>query len=206
MPSMRFNIKGAVGNEDAGGTFYDGPIPAKGTYTGKLKIVKVQEIKNGANAGKPRLQILAEITGPKNAKNIKGGSCIGAGVWGGANVTDQGVPFVNQFLNALTNGSEAQKVAIQKAFWEKSVPTDDEGNIEKIGRWLINSPNGELPVAFTVKHSTYNGELQAQIGRWLVKEDKTDEGVDAEADADEDEDPDLEDADVEDEDDNDDPY
>lgn len=173
MPKLSFGIDG-VGKEDIEGGFYQGDPPVPGTYKGKLKICRVGKIKKaGENQGKPRLAILVEITEGKYK---------GAGVWTGLNVTDQGVPYVNQWLNSLTDGSNSAKKAIQDAFWGPGpdvVKNGDIVEVKKIGRYPINSPEGEIPIIFTVKKGKdQDGSPRPEVGRFLSKSTSSDQDGD----------------------------
>lgn len=210
MPKVKFGINGE--GVEGGGNFYDGPPPPAGTYTGKLKRLELTKTSGGPNAklpkGTPMMRILVEITGPKSAKKYHG-----AGLFRQIPIAESTAGFVNQFLAAITDGSETAVKRIQKVFWGEGPFINDEGHFVKIGTTKIGSPEGEREVVIQTKLRKYEGETKAEIARFLTKQsdeadDMTDEDADADdddldVDVDEDEVDDDEDAD-EDEDDSDD--
>lgn len=216
MPRKKFGSKDFKGEgaEPEGGN-YDNTPPKPGTYQGKLKGLKVTEIQTGPNAGADRLRVLVEITGPKGAKNINGGSAVGTGVFSGLNITEQGAGYVNQFLHAVAGAkSAADKKAIEKAFWGvgkyDGCAMDEDGEVEKIGKALfIGSPAGERPIGIvTTVRPNKDGEKMADISRFLapkaadddddVDEDDDEEDIEEpEEDDEEDEEEDEEDEDEE---------
>ena len=168
MAKFEFGIDGT--NDDAAEGFpqWDGPIPPVGSYSGKLKLAKLGQIKPGsANAGKTRIMLMVELTDEGPYK--------GYPAFGGVNVIESGKQFVNQWLRSLTDGSEAQFTAIKKAFYRDGKGlrpnTDfdpDSGHIQRIGKWLLNSPNGSIPVKVTLRHRTWEGNTNAQVQSWLL--------------------------------------
>lgn len=164
MPKFNFGLD--VTDVDAAEGFgdYEGPLPPNGAYDGRLKVVKIAKIKSEKNAGKLRLQIGVEITHP----DFKGYFA-----WGGVNLTDQGAPFVNQFLRAITDGSDSEFNAIRKAFSSSAGVVVDEKkeNVLKIGKWKIDSPQGELPIKVQLKQRTWDGVTRAGVQTFLLRED-----------------------------------
>ena len=170
MAKFNFGIDGS--NEDAAEGFptWDGPTPPVGSYGAKLKVAKLAQIKQGSqNAGKTRIMLLAEITDPGPYK--------GYSAFGGVNVIDSGLQFVNQWLRSLTDGSEAQFTAIKKAFYRDGKGLrpgtdydEDTAHIKRIGKWLINSPDGQIPVKVTLQHrvNPNTGDTQANVKTWLL--------------------------------------
>lgn len=179
MGKVKFGIDAddAIGAEAGeGGSFYDGPIPPRGAYRGVLKRLELVA-KNGS--GDPMLRYLIEL---KAKPNTEASKYDGYGVWGNQNVTDQGKGYVNQFLDALTNGSDEQILATRKAFWGGQLVVEDEGegHVIRIGKMQIGSPSGSRTVAFTGKRTTYKGEEKLEVQRFLVSKEE-EEPVDVES-------------------------
>jgi hypothetical protein len=78
---------------------------------------------------------------------------------------DSVAPYVNQFLRALTDGSDAEFDKIRKAFDSGPVVDERQKNILKIGTWKINSPEGEIPVKVAVKQRSYIPDGQTNAVR-----------------------------------------
>lgn len=157
MPKFNLSINGV--NEEAaeGREQWSGPLPPKGSYPAVLKMVKVKKIKN-KNDNRLQIMVLLNTDDEYN----------GCPVFGGVNLTDQGIPYVNQFLQALTDGSDAQFTKIKKAFYAGFVVDEKKENVLKIGTWKINSPEGELPVRISLTHSTWEGKTNPQISSFLL--------------------------------------
>lgn len=158
MAKQKWDIDGKGVDPQAGLT-YEGPDLPKGSWPAKVKRMTVGKIKTASeNQGKPRISILLEVQTsdiPDKAKYH------GAPVWDGLNIISSSVGFVNAFLHGLTDGSDAEKRAIESAFWDKDKGPDvkrEENkagetvtHIKRIGKYLVNSPNGELMVQITTK-------------------------------------------------------
>lgn len=168
MAKFSFGIDGSDEGAAEGFPPWEGPIPPVGSYGAKLKVARLTQIKPGsANQGKTRVFLLAEVTDEGPYK--------GYPAMGGVNVIDGSLQFVNQWLRSLTDGSEEQFLAVKRAFYREGkglrpgTDYDEEnGHIKRIGKWLVNSPKGEIPVKVTLKPSTYQGNTTAQVATWLV--------------------------------------
>lgn len=154
---MKWDLNGK-GVAPTAGSGYSGPPLPKGSWPCKIKRITVGSIKNGANAGKPRLSILLEV----QTADIAGKEQYhGAPVWDGLNIIQSGVGYTNAFLHALTDGSESAKRAIESAFWDSDKGPDvkksktkagvEETHIVRIGKVKINSPEGTVMVQITSK-------------------------------------------------------
>jgi len=154
-----------------GGDWYDGPLPKPGFYTGPIKKVMLQKGTKGV-----RWMVLCEIgSGPFK----------GAGVVKWLQPEGQNIPWFNQWLHSMTDGSEAQMRGITKAFAEigYTVDKDDKDRIVlvKIGKNF--NPIGKV-IGFVVKQRTIEqgdraGEVVAEISRFAVPKggaDDEDEG------------------------------
>ena len=154
MPKFSLEINGVGQGAAEGRAGWSGELPPTGAYTGKLKIVSVgaisQAAKNPANRGKPKFNVGVELS------NTPDGKYDGFMAWGSLNLIDSGIPYINQFLHALTDGSEKSITAVEKAFYETGPIVDDrQQHILKVGSYTVNSPNGELPIKVSIKKSSY---------------------------------------------------
>jgi len=153
MPKFSLDINGIDQGAAEGREAWAGEIPPTGTYKGILKVVQLktisQEASVEANRGKPKLNIGVELT--------EAGQYSGYVAWANINLVDQSIPYVNQFLISLTDGSDAQFAAIKKAFYPPNgfVTDDRKQHITAIGKWKIESPEGTIPVLVSVKKRGY---------------------------------------------------
>jgi len=133
-----------------------GELPPTGSYKGFVKVLSLGTIGPEAkNAGKPKLSVGVELRADKGSPAQKYDGFI---AWGNLNLIESAKPYINQFLMALTDGSDEQFAAIQKAF-ENNIETDArKKHIEKIGRWNVNSPNGELPIMVSLSNKPFHNE------------------------------------------------
>ncbi len=198
---LKFDIDGR-GDDPAGGMGYNGPDLTKGVYIFKVKRMTMGAIKAaGDNQGKPRISILLELVGPDSAAKYKGHP-----VWDGVNIIKSGTGFVNAFLHALTDGSEAEKKAVENSFWGEGPKADkitnkrgdEEVHIKQIGKYKINSPNGELLVqAVAAPDQDLKGNFRAKVNEYLPYEGKSNASGDDDDDVDDAED-DFDDDDLDD--------
>lgn len=165
---MAKKVKWSVGSDEpeaVSGEFndYDGPVPPKGIYQHNLKKLWLTENKNGDQMIKGLAEI--EETGEKKKYN-------GYATWFNQNVTEQGLPYLKTFLDALGVSWDD--------FYNKTVTADDEDNvgspIVKIGRVKI----GDNPLRINCKRGSYKGEDKLEVARFLepkepVDDDETDE-------------------------------
>lgn len=134
---------------------WSGELPPTGTYDGVLKILSVGKISQNSEkyAGQDKMSVGIEL------RNTTGRRYDGYIAWGALNLIDPSIRFVNQFLHSLTDGSQAQIDAIENAFYEKCADLDTtKKHIQKIGRWVVNSPNGELPIKVSLVNKPYVNE------------------------------------------------
>ncbi|AGT14081.1 hypothetical protein SEA_WEISS13_71 [Mycobacterium phage Weiss13] len=147
---------------NTGGDWYDGPPPKPGLYKGVVKKMLLSKVTQGEKKGEQRIMVICEISE---------GKFKGAGVSKWLQLTQQGSPWVNQFLHALTDGSEAQKAAIRKAFKEIGFAVDDADAkkrypIVRIGK--KTNPIGR-PISFVTKMRTDDqGVERAEISRFVT--------------------------------------
>lgn len=178
MARQKFNISGKSPEQlssDVAKAFevYDGPVPPRGVYSGVLRFFKVK----GPNTnGDSMLNGAVEIR-MNGAKAKYNGYTLSFN----QNISDQGAPYVNQMLDALSGGKES----VRKAFWTKGVITDDKtGVITNIGGVLKISDS--VVVSVSSKYEEYRGEPRQVVGSWLVKQAKDDAPVDDDDDDDDD--------------------
>jgi len=162
MGRVKFNINGK-GVAPASGNRYAGPDLPKGSYTCRIKRATMEKIKSmGENKGAPRLNILLEVRGGAGANGIGDADYeyLGAPIWDGLNIISSSVAFVNAFLHGLTDGSDAEKRAVETSFWDegpfvKTVTNEKTGeksqHVTRIGKYKIDSPNGEHLIQVTTK-------------------------------------------------------
>lgn len=154
MPKFSLDINGVGAGAAEGRAGWSGELPPTGAYNGRLKIVSVgaisQAAKNPANRGKPKFNIGVELCDTQDGKYD------GFMAWGSLNLIDSGVPYINQFLHALTDGSDKSISAIENAFYKDGPIVDDrQQHVVKIGTLKIDSPNGDLPIKVSIKKSSY---------------------------------------------------
>jgi hypothetical protein len=154
MPKFSLDINGVGAGAAEGRAGWSGDLPPTGAYTGKLKIVTVgaisQAAKNPANRGKPKFNVGVELFDTPEGKYD------GFMAWGSLNLIDSGVPYINQFLHALTDGSDKSIAAMETAFYKDGPIVDDrQQHVLKIGTLKIDSPNGDLPIKVSIKKSSY---------------------------------------------------
>lgn len=162
---MASKVKWAIGGDEpeaaAGGDFtpYDGPIPPAGIYSCVLKKLWLTENKNGEQMLKGVLEIAED---DKEKKQFNG-----YGIWFNQNVTEQGAPYVKQFLAGIG--------ATWKEFYEKTVTADDEDNVglpvTKIGKIKID---GDTEVRVQGKRGKWDGEVRLEVRSFLPLDDDGD--------------------------------
>jgi hypothetical protein len=201
---VKWDIDGKGVPPSTGGLGYTGPNLPKGSYVAKVKRMTIGAIKSqGENHGKPRISILLEVCGPERIGNPDPTkSLLGAPVWDGLNIIESGRSFVNGFLHALTDGSDAEKRAVEAAFWPPNGPYakkeanrngDEQLHVKKIGKYTIGSPNGELLVQITTKaDSDLQDNYRPAVTQYLPYTGPKPESVDSD-DEDEDDDDLIED-------------
>ena len=180
---LKWDITGK-GDEAWGSDFesYNGPVPPKGSYVGKIKRMTVGQIKKeGPNKGKPRISVLVELVGGQGADGLydKNWKYQGAPVWDGLNMLKEQTGRINGFLHALTDGSDSAKRAVETAFWPPNGPKAEkvarkgqsggtDVHITQIGKYNINSPDGELLVRVVTKMGKdLEGNDRAEISQYL---------------------------------------
>jgi len=163
MVRMKPSFDGSNAAPPAGGGIYDGPPPTPGMYTGTVEKMGLAKINSGQNKGEDRIALLIRISE---------GKFTGAGVFHSLNLIPQSAFFINQFLHAMTDGSQQQKAAILNMFYKKGYDAekDEDG---KMGRPITVIGAKFRPIGRTVKFVTamdkdLSGEPRAKISRFLV--------------------------------------
>lgn len=154
---------------------WEGETPPSGSYSGTLKTVMQQYITSEdakeENKGKPKWLIGVELTDTEDGKYD------GYMAWGNLNLIEGSEAFINQFLFALTDGSDKQFNAIKAAF-DKGYNMDErKKHVLKIGRVNISSPKGETPIKVSLKKTPWYSEKTKTSGEsvkivsWLAAND-----------------------------------
>lgn len=161
MPKAKWGIGTEEPEELEQFAVYDGDEPPTGVYPFVLKRLTVKENKNGDDM----LNGLVEIRAPKSDKKSKYN---GWAVWFNQNVTDQGAPYVKQWLKSLG--------LTWKDFTNKTVLESDERpcKVVKIGNVKFNDGN-EPPLRATIKMGRKSGDYPArlEIGQWLAPQEES---------------------------------
>lgn len=151
MKKMKFTVGAEAADVDPNTEgFYDGPTPPKGVYRFQLKFLNMKENSNGD----PMLNGVLEIAErPKSEK----GKFNGYGMWFNLNVTKQGAPYVNNFLDVFGFN--------RKAFWGTGGVTvdenDDPATVTKIGSKTVNPEKMQCKIR--TKFKTYQGEKELAV-------------------------------------------
>ena len=153
---------------------WKGPLPPKGSYPAKLKVVQFKEIVNGKNKGAYRLAMVC-LLDTKDKYD-------GCPVFGGVNLTEQGAQYVNQWLFALSDGTDAGFKKLQKAFMAGPITDEKKEHVTKIGTLKIGSPEGEQKILISVKPKTYEGDTNMNVVSFLPRNGASTDHADSVAD------------------------
>lgn len=150
MARHSFGVKDVVGEVKEGGGGGNTPPPPAGAYKGTLIQMKLQNNKNND----PMLLCVIQLE--IKEKHLKKHD--GYWVWHRMNLTDQGAPYVNGFLNALAGG-EKEGLALQKELWDKGTLTTKSdtlpSDVTKIGSFTIGSPEGKKKIGLVLVERNY---------------------------------------------------
>jgi hypothetical protein len=150
---------------------YDGPKPGRGVYRFELKLLRIKTNRNDD----PMLNYLLVMADPNKLKK----KYRGYPLWGQQNVTDQGAPYVNQFLNAL--GLTKPQI---KSFWADGCVTDKETppNVLRLGKTFKIKESG-LYVYADIKPDPYEGDQdKMKVAQFVIpKNQPADDKSDAPA-------------------------
>jgi hypothetical protein len=161
MATFKTGVKVSDKGTAEGRKQWEGEIPPSGSYSGILRTVAIKYIGDNAkpeNRGKPKFLIGVELTDTVDGKYD------GYTAWGHLNLIDGSEAFINQFLLALTDGSDKQFAAIKAAFDKGFVTDERKKHVLKIGRVNINSPKGELPIKISLKATPWFDEKTKRSG------------------------------------------
>lgn len=180
-------VKWGIGTEEPedlqGFDVYDGPEPPKGVYKVRLKFLKLKTNKNGDDMLNGLLEINEER---KDKKKYNG-----YGIWFNQNVTEQGAPYVKQFLTALG--------VSWKDFISSTITDDDTDppTIKRLGKLKLVTADGESTqpeCRVLTKRGSYQGDERLEVSRFLPPKDEDEDEEDADdADSSDDSDDDEED-------------
>lgn len=151
---------------------YSGPPPVPSIYSGTVdKAWRTQCGENSQNPGADMLVI---------SLKIGDGKFKGATILTNLVVIKSNAWSINQFLDALTDGSEKQREAIKKWFWTIGYQVSDE--VEKIGQPITHiGKKFELtdkPITFATKMGKWEGKDRAELDRFVLKLDDDDDDDD----------------------------
>jgi hypothetical protein len=170
MPKFNLGLNVSEGGVAEGyAAWPEDKLPQTGSYDGKLKVLQLA--KTGPNAKNPNCNMLKV-----GVELVDAGEATGYVAFRNIVLIENTVPFVNQFLRALTDGSDAELAKIQRAFENNLVVDEREVNVLKIGTYKINSPEGELPIKVSIKRGSYTPQgsttpvANAQISSFLLSE------------------------------------
>lgn len=166
MPKVKWSIDTTEPDDLEEFDVYDGPVPPRGVYNGVLTRLQLKENKNGEDMLNG-LFIIRSNDPDKKKYN-------GCAIWFNQNVTEQGKPYVKQFLKAI--GLTWDQFVKQTVTESNDRPT----NIKSIARVKFNDGN-EVPARALVrpKKATpgYPGG-EPDIGQWLAPKDDDDDAWD----------------------------
>lgn len=167
-------IKPKFNGKDSVSGFYDGPPPIPGTYHGEVSRMGLAEVLSGDNKGADKIVVVVKITS---------GKFKGAEIFANFTLVTQAAWNFNNFLHALTDGSEKQKEMIKTWFWEKGYDVEDEAKNEKLGRQVnfIGKPSFK-PIGKKISFVTeMNGE-HAEIKKWVIPLEDSDDSAEDDSD------------------------
>ena len=94
-----------------------------------------------------------------------------AGIWHSLSYTDPlGAKWMNNFLEALTDGTEEQKKSMREAFWGKGYDADSEDEHGRVPITMFpgRKPGSAMKVLFITKMGTWQGEQKAEIAHFVA--------------------------------------
>lgn len=155
MAKFNIGINGTEQGAAEGREAWAGEAPPTGSYSGVVKIISMDKIGPEAqNAGGDKMKIGVELRAEKDQPDLK--KFDGFIAWGNLSLIEASIPFINQFLLALTDGTDEAFEKIKAAFYNNG-PTVDERkkHVLKIGAYNVNSPNGELPIKISITNRPF---------------------------------------------------
>jgi hypothetical protein len=160
--------KGDWRDEESGA--YSGPMPKAGPYRGVVDGMWYTTIKKGANEGEDQYVVSVKINeGPyKGFRTLHNLPQLKQNAWS-----------TNQFLYAMTDGSDKQKEALKNWFYDNGVDVAPDTDAEKLGipvRKIISpkGPNAKgfepvgKPIGFILKKDSYDGKDRMIVDRFIV--------------------------------------
>lgn len=150
--------------------FYDGPPPTPALYKGRVARLGLGKIESGQYAGSDKLVVVVEI---------EHGKFKGASIFTQLLLLKQNAWTVNQFLHAMTNGSQKQKDAIEKYFWQIGYDVEETAKSEKLGQQFnwIGSPKF-VPIGKPVAFVTGIDGDRVTVEKFVVPGEEADEPAD----------------------------
>lgn len=180
MATFNMDINGIDQGAAEGREAWAGELPPTGTYTGVLQVMSTDITSEDAkNPGKDKFNIGVAL------KDTEEGKYDGYLAWGSLTLIEVSIPYINQFLISLTDGSEAAFEQIKRWFYGykdaqgNKVPNQIEvderqKHVVKIGNYVIGSPEGVLPIKISISNKPFKNRVtdvitqQVRIESFLV--------------------------------------
>lgn len=162
MPRVKWGIDASEPEDLEAFDVYDGPVPPRGVYAGVVTRLQIKENKNGDDMLNG-LWVIKTTDPDKKRYN-------GCAIWFNQNVTEQGSPYVKQFLKSMgLTWDQFIKQTVTDS-------NDRPANVKSIGRTKFNDGN-EVPCRALVRPKKaqpgYPGG-DPDIGQWLMPKDEDD--------------------------------
>jgi hypothetical protein len=159
MPKFSFGLGSEAANQELGEGFYKGECPPAGIYNCTVKRFTTKPNVNGDE----RLNILLEISEEEGEDKAEYN---GYGMFNGINVTEQGLPWLNNMLDGL--GIDREKAHGDGGVITSNRDGNKQANVLKLG--------GVDPIGIAVKVLTrmepYKGKDQLDVVEYLIEGDE----------------------------------
>jgi len=162
LPNIKFKVGADAKDAKPSQVGYVGSRPPKGVYRVLVKRLTLTINKNGDYMLNAVLEINEPESSPKARYNKYG-------FWWNGNVTDEGAGYINQFLDAISNG----KSAVKDAFYAGKLRTFEapkkghKAAVMAIGPLRIQQ-EGMPAIVNTRLGKPYNGETNLAVADWLL--------------------------------------
>jgi len=180
MPKARWAVPSEEPEDVESYDVYDGEKPPAGVYAVRLTRLTVKANKNDD----PMLNGLLVVAEPKGSAKARYN---GYPIWFNQNVTEQGAPYVKQFLAALgiTWAEFRTKTVTEGDMPERK--GEPATRIMKIGSVKFNDGN-EPALRVATKEDSYNSAPKLSVVQFMKPRDQANEGDDADESGDPDDD------------------
>lgn len=159
MAKFNLGINGQDQGAAEGREAWSGELPPTGSYEGVVKVMSIGEIGPEAqNAGATKISVGVELRCSEKGSPLS--KYDGYIAWGNLNMIEASIPFVNQFLLALTDGSDEQFEKVKGWFYNPDTLIVDERkkHIVRIGQIKIDSPEGETPIKISLTNTPFTNK------------------------------------------------